>query len=112
MELVNDHGDVMFSPYTNTEAARILWDETREGGKLSGHRFAASLANQMFERGFLTHAQIWCVHELVVQLDRRGWAYDKDNPGGFDIERIRQKIQRNSNRNSSSRRHGHKHHTA
>jgi hypothetical protein len=30
---------------------------------------------------------------LVVQLDRRGWAYDQDNPDVFDVERIRQKLQ-------------------
>ena len=93
MELVNDNGDVLFSPYTHAEAASILWDETREGGRLADHRFAVSLGGQMFERGFLTHSQIWWVHELVVQLDRRGWAYDRDNPGGFDVERIRLKLQ-------------------
>ncbi|MBT3202448.1 MAG: hypothetical protein HN350_21320 [Phycisphaerales bacterium] len=93
MELINDNGDVLFTPYTNAEAASILWDETREGGKLSDHRFAVSLAVQMFERSYLSQAQLWWVHELVVQLDRRGWAFDRDNPGGFDVQRIRQKLQ-------------------
>jgi hypothetical protein len=93
MELINDNGDVLFTPYSHSEAASILWDETREGGRLADHRFAVSMADQMFERGFLTHAQIWWAHELVVQLDRRGWAYDQDNPDVFDVERIRQKLQ-------------------
>jgi len=93
MELVNAAGDVLFSPHTHTEAAEILWDETRPDGRLADHRFAVSLADQLFERGYLTSEQAWWAHELVVQLDRRGQAYDRANPEVFDVERIRQKLQ-------------------
>jgi len=44
MELTNANGDVLFSPYSHEEAASILWDETRPGGRLADHGFAAIAA--------------------------------------------------------------------